>query len=128
MFQDPKQSGVVVVALPEDMPTNETVELVEALKGELSLPVAQLVINQVLPELFSETERLDLLRPRDFDRQDPGDEALACGVRRAIRERVQAESLAKLAALGIGTVRLPRLFGEADTPAAVERLAKDHFS
>ena len=61
MFQDPSQSGVVVVTLPEDMPTNETVELLEALENELGLPVALLVINQVIDELFSEAERAHLL-------------------------------------------------------------------
>jgi anion-transporting ArsA/GET3 family ATPase len=127
MFQDPSQTGVVVVTLPEDMPTNETAELLEALEIELGLPVALLVINQVIEELFSEAERSHLLAPRDLDRNLPGDEGIACGVRRAIREQIQAENLARLAALGSNAVRLPLLLGDADTPDAVRRLAAEHF-
>jgi anion-transporting ArsA/GET3 family ATPase len=123
MFQDPSQTGVVVVTLPEDMPTNETAELLEALKNELGLPVALLVINQVIEELFSETERAHLLLPRDLDRNTPGDEGIAGGVRRAIRERIQEESLTRLAALGVNSVRLPLLLRDADSPDAVRRLA-----
>jgi hypothetical protein len=38
-FRDPAQSGVIVVSLPEEMPTNESLELCLALQGELSLPL-----------------------------------------------------------------------------------------
>ena len=127
MFQDPTQSGVVVVTLPEDMPTNETAELVTALRGELGLPVALLVINQVLPELFSPEERALLLEPRSLDRAKPGDEAVACGVRRAIRERIQAESLFRLDALAVPSVRLPLVLSGAETEDSLRTLAAEHF-
>jgi anion-transporting ArsA/GET3 family ATPase len=127
MFQDPTQSGVVVVTLPEDMPTTETEELFEALENELELPVALLVVNQVIDQLFDEAERARLLLPRDYDRKTPGDEAVACGVRRAIREQIQAESLERLRALGAETRLLPLLLKEADTAVGVQRLATDHF-
>src|SRR5262249_48342257 len=38
MFRDPKQSGVVVVTLPEEMPTTETIELCSDIRGDLGLP------------------------------------------------------------------------------------------
>jgi len=41
MFRDPRRSGVVVVTLPEEMPTNETLELCAAVQGELTLPIAK---------------------------------------------------------------------------------------
>src|SRR5262249_56256109 len=40
LFQDPKACAVVLVTLPEEMPTTETIELSRALTGELSLPLA----------------------------------------------------------------------------------------
>ncbi len=123
MFQNPAQSGVVVVTLPEDMPTNETLELVTTLKSELGLPLARLVINAVLEPLFSEVERKLLLQQRDLDRAQPGDEAVACGVRRSIRERVQADALERLAAVDAPAVRLPLLLEEASTPEAIAELA-----
>jgi anion-transporting ArsA/GET3 family ATPase len=125
MFQDPAQSGVVIVTLPEDMPTNETIELLDALRGELSLPVALLVINQVLPELFDAQERARLLEPRDLDRKSPGDEAIAAAVRRSIRERIQKESLVRLENLAVDSVRLPLLLSGADRPEALGQLSSE---
>ena len=124
MFKDPAQSGVVVVTLPEDMPANETLELVKALETELSLPVALLVVNGVLRELFSEDERAKLLEPRSLDRTRPGDEAIAAGVRRSIREKVQSDAIDKLSAIDAPKLELPLLLREAAVPDAVEELSK----
>src|SRR3954469_3897884 len=52
MFRDPARSGVVVVTLPEEMPTNESLELCAALHDELTLPIAEVVVNALLPPLF----------------------------------------------------------------------------
>ncbi len=125
MFRDPRESGVIVVTMPEDMPTNEALEIAERLENELRLPLARVVINGVLPELFTRAEREMLLAPRALDRSKPGDEALAAGVRRAIRERVQADSLERLdAGFSVEKIRLPLLFVEAATPEAVRGLAR----
>jgi anion-transporting ArsA/GET3 family ATPase len=123
MFRDPTQSGVVIVTQPEDMPTNETLELAAAVQNELLLPLALLVINFVLPALFEESERAELLKERQLDRGQPGDEAIASGIRRAIRERVQAESLKTLERVPGERVRLPLLFTDAATPGAIRELA-----
>jgi anion-transporting ArsA/GET3 family ATPase len=53
---DPKTTGVVAVALPEEMPVNETVELEERLDKELHVDVDQIVVNGVLPERFTSDE------------------------------------------------------------------------
>src|SRR3954468_10902348 len=45
MFRDPRRSGVLVVTLPEEMPTTETIELCTDIRTELGLPVIGLVIN-----------------------------------------------------------------------------------
>lgn len=124
MFQDPKQTGVVIVTLPEDMPTNETIELKESLEGELNLPIARLVINAVMTELFTEAERHALLEPRELERGEPGAEAIACGVRRAIRERVQALSLERLLALDLEKVQLPLLLDEPSSMENIKKLSK----
>jgi anion-transporting ArsA/GET3 family ATPase len=123
MFQDEKQTGVVVVTLPEEMPTNETLELVEAIDTELKLPLARIVVNAVIPNLFDDAERSELLNDRPLDKTLPGTAALACGVRRAIRERVQNEALERLRALTHTRVELPWLPGDASTPAAVRQLS-----
>ena len=53
---DPDQTGVVVVAAPEEMPVNETLELVERLGTDTVVDLAAVVVNRVLPELFTHSE------------------------------------------------------------------------
>jgi anion-transporting ArsA/GET3 family ATPase len=53
---DPTQTGVVVVAAPEEMPVNETLELAERLTTETVVDLAAVVANRVLPELFGRAE------------------------------------------------------------------------
>jgi len=131
MFQDRKRSGVVVVTLPEEMPTTETVELVSAIRAELRLPVLKLIVNGVITPLFSEAEREALLLdPSLLDINAPSrsagsqESAIVAGARRAVRERVQAESLARLSReIDLPSVRLPFLFDEAGTVAGTRILA-----
>jgi anion-transporting ArsA/GET3 family ATPase len=132
MFRDPVQSGVVVVTLPEEMPTTETIELVGGIRSDLGLPVLALVINGVLPPLFTPEEREALLADANLlDVTAPAksagtsESAIVAGARRAVRERVQAESLARLErALDLPKVRLPFLFDEASTVAGTRMLAE----
>jgi anion-transporting ArsA/GET3 family ATPase len=132
LFRDPHRSGVVVVSLPEDMPTTETVELVGAVRGELGLPVLRLVVNGVLPPLFAPDERARLTRnPELLDASAParfagtGRGALVAGARRAAREEVQAGCLDRFEReLDVPRVLLPYLFEDATSPASVRALAE----
>ncbi len=67
---DPAQTGVVVVAAPEEMPVNETLELVERLANETVVDLAAVVVNRVLPELFTRSEEVvfDALAAREAER------------------------------------------------------------
>lgn len=124
-FRNPNESGVIIVALPEDMPATESIELGEAITGELGLPIARVVVNQVMDRLFDDAEHAVLLEPRDLTPNDPGDEAIGAAVRRAISERVQIESLAKIrAGIAAPITTLPRLLDDPSTPAAVESLSR----
>jgi anion-transporting ArsA/GET3 family ATPase len=124
MFQDPAQSGVVVVTLAEEMPTNETFELVGSLRDELSLPISGLLVNSLLPQLWSTRER-DTLRalPEPAASAGPGF-VLGAAIRRACDEDVQIEILARLTTLNLPMLTLPRLLGGADGFEAIEQLAK----
>jgi anion-transporting ArsA/GET3 family ATPase len=125
MFQDPDQCGVVVVTLPEELPVTESVELCQALTTELLLPIEKLVVNCMLPPLFSKNERTVLEGLRVADDGTKETAALIAGKDRAIRERVQAEALRRLSdALKVRTSFLPQLFGDAATPTAIKDLAK----
>lgn len=125
MFQDPTACAVILVTLPEEMPTTETIELAAALKGELKLPLGEIVVNGVLPPLFSRGEREALSRESGSLASAPGDAAILAGALRATREKMQAESLARLAKeLPIKPVFLPLLFEDAANPAAILELSK----
>ncbi len=50
---DPAVTGLVVVTTPEEMPVNETIGLVARLRAETNVEVSAIVVNRVLPELFS---------------------------------------------------------------------------
>ncbi len=124
MFQDPETCAIVLVTLPEEMPTTETIELARAL-DELGLPIARVVVNGVLPPLFSKEERAVLagVTPEHVER--PGEAALAASCDRASRERVQAESLNRLSRdLPVPPAFLPLLMEDAAQPDAIRQLAK----
>ncbi len=61
---DPARTGAVIVATPEEMPVNETVELAGRIGAETNVDLAAIVVNRVLPELFGrgEEEVFDGLR------------------------------------------------------------------
>jgi anion-transporting ArsA/GET3 family ATPase len=124
LFQDPATCAVVLVTLPEEMPTSETIELARALRTELKLPIGKVVVNGVLPPLFSREERVALEGwPTRTD--SSGEVALASAQDRATRERVQAESLARLSRdLPVAPAYLPLLFEDASSPAAIRELSR----
>ena len=56
ILADPTQTGLVVVTTAEEMPVRETIELVERVRRETPVHVAAVVVNRVLPELFSHSD------------------------------------------------------------------------
>src|SRR5580704_4770859 len=74
LFQDGETCAIVLVTLPEEMPTTETIELARALSA-MGLPVGRVVVNAVLPPLFSRDERAALEAGPRFDGPTPGDAA-----------------------------------------------------
>lgn len=64
LLGDPTVTGAVVVASPEEMPVNETLELQVRIAEETNVELAAVVVNRVLPELFGrgEEEVFDRLR------------------------------------------------------------------
>jgi len=53
---DPRRTGVVIVATPEEMPVSETIDLSHRLVKETNVDLAAVVVNRVLPELFGRSE------------------------------------------------------------------------
>src|SRR5438045_4489941 len=52
----PRRTGLVIVATPEEMPVNETIELAGRVEKETNVDLAAIVVNRVLPELFGRGE------------------------------------------------------------------------
>ncbi|HZT64394.1 MAG TPA: ArsA family ATPase [Acidimicrobiales bacterium] len=56
ILSDPDVTGLCLVATPEEMPVVETVELAERISKETTVDLAAVVVNRVLPELFTRAE------------------------------------------------------------------------
>jgi anion-transporting ArsA/GET3 family ATPase len=56
ILSDPARTGAVIVATPEEMPVNETLDLSARLSDETQVDLAAVVVNRVLPELFGRGE------------------------------------------------------------------------
>ncbi len=116
MLEDPAASTIALVSLPEELPTNETLELAARIVDEVRLPVGAIVQNRVREILFSDAERDALASIPPIETTEPGDAAVEAAAARAIREQAQDRSRARLAELGSAVVELPDL-GPALTPA-----------
>jgi anion-transporting ArsA/GET3 family ATPase len=123
MLSDPQQGGVVVVTLPEELPTTETLELCGELKNTLGLGVLELVVNAVVEPLFGEEQRRALAELTLSEPESSGEEALALAAYRAVRESVQAECLSRLEAIDAPRVMFPVLADEPNAHAVAERLS-----
>jgi anion-transporting ArsA/GET3 family ATPase len=124
LFRDPKACAIVLVTLPEEMPTTETIELAADL-GKLGLPIGRVVVNGVLPPLFSPAEREALAAVSVGAPKSAGEAAVLAGHDRAGREALQAESLGRLSrSLSVTPAFLPLLFEDAARPEAIRKLVK----
>jgi anion-transporting ArsA/GET3 family ATPase len=90
LIADPHVTAVNIVTTPEEMPVTETIELVARLRAEVDVPLGAVIVNRVLPELFthSDEETFEALR-------EP--EASALLTERAGRGAVQVLDAARLA-------------------------------
>jgi anion-transporting ArsA/GET3 family ATPase len=124
ILRDPKASGIVAVTLPEEMPTAETEELVVQLREGLRMPLAALVVNQVLPRLFEGRGEVSLHAASALE-QVPAFAPLGHAVRtRAAREAIQRRNMDRLAAIHAPHVVLPALAVEHMRRAQMQQLAR----
>lgn len=114
ILSDPALTSLVVVATPEEMPVSETIELVERVRGELTVPVGPVVVNRLLPELFTHADEatFDAMREPEatsvlVERTGQGATAVLDGARLAVSlRRTRAAHLGRLRE----AVELPMLF------------------
>ncbi len=103
MLADPRRTGYVAVALPEEMPVNETLELGTRLQDAVGVGLDAVIVNGLYPERFRGKEA-DELRAAAADGLAP--ESLAA-VQAALTEQQRARGQ---------RTHLRRLKREADAP------------
>ncbi|MCU0309671.1 MAG: ArsA family ATPase [Acidimicrobiales bacterium] len=134
LLSDPVITGAVVVATPEEMPVTETLELVDRLETETQVPLAAVVVNKVLPELFGrgEEEVFDRLQAPEWS--DPLSAAVGGpvdpvfdGARLAVTlRRTRAEHITRLRdalPANLALLYVPYLFTRAHGLRATHNIA-----
>jgi anion-transporting ArsA/GET3 family ATPase len=121
---DHEHTGTAIVALPEEMPVNESAALEKDLRDEVGVAVDRVYLNGLYPERFSnaEAERLAALAGTE-------DGAMRAAARAALSEHERARSqraqLARLRRRVDAPVKtLPFLFEPDLGPEAARRLSK----
>ena len=92
---DPASTAVVAVALPEEMPVNETVDLERRLAEELGMELAQVLVNGLLPGHLSGTD-VKAIEAVDGMGSPAAREALATALAGEARARSQRKQVARL--------------------------------
>jgi anion-transporting ArsA/GET3 family ATPase len=122
---DHKATGVMAVALAEEMPVNETIELGERLRAELGMEVDSIVVNGLYPERFTreEAKRMESLDGSGPEESRAALEAALGEDRRARSQRSELRRLKKAVEAPVAT--LPFLF-EADLASeGLEQLSRE---
>ena len=134
ILSDPAQTGAVIVATPEEMPVNETLDLSARLRDETQVDLAAVVVNRVLPELFGRGEETVFRSLRADDATAALGEAVAGpvaplldGAELAVKmRRTRAEHLADLRtglARGVELLYVPELFQRTHGVRATRQIA-----
>jgi anion-transporting ArsA/GET3 family ATPase len=123
LVTDTERTGYLAVALPEEMPVNETVELEDKLSEQLGVPLDAIVMNGLYPQRFKKDEAA-ALEAAAADGVSPEERAALLSAlsedRRARGQQSQLRRLRKEADAPV--VTLPFLFQPQLDRAALEQL------
>jgi anion-transporting ArsA/GET3 family ATPase len=92
---DPRRTAVVAVALAEDMPVNETLDLGDRLEVELGQRLAHIVANAIYPERFSGADA-EAIAAADGRPSEAARDALEAALSEHNRARAQRSHLRRL--------------------------------
>jgi hypothetical protein len=116
---DPARTGYLAVALPEEMPVVETLELGGRLQDAVGLGLGAIVVNGLYPERFTR-EEADVLRELD------GSAAVGAALAEHARARAQRAHVRRLRRdAGVPVLTLPFLFQPELGLPDYERLARE---
>jgi anion-transporting ArsA/GET3 family ATPase len=118
MLSDPARTAYVAVALAEEMPVNETIDLGGRLEETVGLGIDAVVVNALFPERFSSEEATELRSLED-------EAAVAAALAEHDRARGQRQHLRRLRrAIDAPVYTLPYLFEERLGPPEWEQLGR----
>ncbi len=137
-FADPERTRLHVVTLPEDMPTNETLQFVAEVRRTEVAPLGYIIVNSVMEPGFAADARAALSDAGIMSRaraDQAGDDENTLGLarvlaRRLTRDALTAEQLQRLRArdLGLPVITLPLLlsarFGRDDVRRLADEIAE----
>ena len=141
ILNDPARTGLVITTTAEEMPVNESIELIEMVRAQTGVDIAAIIANRVLPELFTvagEKVFEKLRMPLGMARvaESVGDPAVASALLEGATlatdlRRTRAEHLHRLMDFvgGMTTAIVPQLFdvepGIDTTRAVAQHLADE---
>ena len=92
---DPSVTGIVAVALAEEMPVNETIDLETRLAGDMGLELSAIFVNGVLPERFTGADA-EAITSADGAGSPAAREALKAALAAHERARAQRSQVGRL--------------------------------
>jgi anion-transporting ArsA/GET3 family ATPase len=125
-LRDETSTGVLVTALPEEMPVSETIEFERSLDRELGMGVDRIVVNALHPKRFSAEEVRRLEAAVREDGAKPARAALRAALSEHRRARAEHSQLRRLRrAAGAPVATLPRVFEPELGRDDLERLSTE---
>lgn len=121
ILEDPDRTGVVVVSLAEEMPLQETSELLDNLPKEVNTPVLAVVANRIVAGARDRDAITAIARARDALGDAAG--AIDAAVLSADLADEQAPHLERLRALGPPTAEIPLIGWEQHDLDATKQIA-----
>jgi anion-transporting ArsA/GET3 family ATPase len=122
---DPARTSILAVAIAEEMPVNETIDLEGRLHGQLGTLLSHVVVNGVLPERFTSAEAR-AIESVDGAGGPAAGEALAAALAAHARGRAQRAQVARLRrGLDAPVSTLPLLLAPEIGPEELERLSDE---
>lgn len=113
MLTDPRRTGVIAVATPEELSVTEALTLRRGLRSGLGLDLGAVVLNAVLPDRLTNAEAAELVREGQVAQGAAARRALAVAGhhhRRAQGQRSQAARLRRALDGQVPLTTLPYLF------------------
>jgi anion-transporting ArsA/GET3 family ATPase len=120
---DHATTGVGIVAIPEEMPVNESASLEETLAGDIGMSVDRVYMNALYPERFSKGDASELDRALE-QAEGPSRAAVRAALsehRRSRSQRAQLQRLKRAVSSPVKT--LPFIFQPTLDVPSLERLA-----